>query len=63
VSVWDDRPAPPPITSARPWEAEGARVALVSCVQCGAALLLDPGNEFDVIDRHVSWHINLRARS
>jgi len=57
MSVTDDRPAPSPITSARAWTAEGARVALASCVMCGAALLLDPGNTLDVVDVHVAWHL------
>lgn len=26
----------------RAWPAEGARVGLVTCMRCGAALLLDP---------------------
>jgi hypothetical protein len=55
--VWDETPAPSPITSARAWEAEGARVALASCVICGAALLLDPGDTVGVVEVHVSWHL------
>jgi transcription elongation factor Elf1 len=36
--------------------AEGARVAIVSCETCGAALLLDPRETISVIDRHRAWH-------
>lgn len=40
----------------RAWEAEGARVGLVTCKTCGAALLLDPANDFNVFDLHNAWH-------
>ena len=36
--------------------AEGARVAILSCEECGAALLLDPRETISVIDRHRDWH-------
>lgn len=36
--------------------AEGARVAVVSCERCGAALLLDPRESISVMDRHRAWH-------
>jgi hypothetical protein len=52
-----EHPAPSPITPARAWQAEGARVALVSCVICGAALLLDPGDPISAVEVHVGWHL------
>lgn len=62
MSVWSERPDPSPITSARAWAAEGARVAIVSCRRCGAALLLDPGDEEPVVELHVAWHLDLDRR-
>jgi hypothetical protein len=44
-------------TSTRAWSAEGARVGLVTCRRCGAALLIDPADDFDVIQRHDEWHV------
>lgn len=57
MSVWDETPSASPITSARAWTAEGARVALVSCTVCGAALLLDPDDRIGVVEVHVAWHL------
>lgn len=44
--------------AATAWEAEGARVALVTCRRCGAAVLIDPR---DVASErgtvlHDAWH-------
>jgi len=36
--------------------AEGARVGFVTCEDCGAAILLDPREDFDPIKRHRAWH-------
>jgi hypothetical protein len=36
--------------------AEGARVALVSCERCGAAILLDPRDETGRMQQHLQWH-------
>lgn len=46
-------------TGARAWEAEGARVALVTCKLCGVALLLDPADEESPLKLHERWHTNL----
>lgn len=35
------------------WAAEGARVGIVTCLRCGAAILLDP-REFSV--DALTWH-------
>lgn len=37
-------------------EAEGARVGVTSCRVCGAAILLDPRDDFDNIAIHLAWH-------
>ena len=39
------------------WAAEGARVAMVTCSQCGAALLIDPRSNLDVMSLHMQWHL------
>jgi hypothetical protein len=55
----DGTPGPIPLSSvtpARAWSAEGARVAIATCLQCGASLLLDPSLDFDVVARHADWH-------
>lgn len=41
-------------TAATVVAAEGARVGLVTCSACGAALLLDP--DVDVLAAHRRWH-------
>lgn len=41
---------------ARAVAAEGARVGVTVCQLCGAALLLDIGVAFDVMERHTAWH-------
>lgn len=44
-------------TAATVLSAEGARVGIVSCLECGAALLLDPRDgDFDPVVRHIQWH-------
>jgi hypothetical protein len=43
-------------TNGTAWAAEGARVALVSCEQCGAALIIDPRDRIDVLTLHHEWH-------
>lgn len=46
-------------TSPRPFEAEGARVALVTCRTCGAAVLLDPADKDEGVNSvqlHSAWH-------
>ena len=36
--------------------AEGARVALLTCKECGAAILLDPRDDEDRPKQHAEWH-------
>lgn len=43
-------------TTYRAFAAEGARVGIFTCEMCGAALLLDPSQTFDVGERHAEWH-------
>lgn len=45
-------------TGYRPFVAEGARCGIITCEVCGAALLLDPSDQFDVKQRHREWHKN-----
>ncbi len=47
----------PDFTSYRAFLAEGARVAITSCMRCGVALLLDPENKVDVVNLHLEWHV------
>lgn len=51
----------PRYTAATAFSAEGARVGLTICKDCGSALLLDPRNEFDVLARHDVWHARIDA--
>lgn len=44
----------PDFTGIRPFE--GARVGLVSCHRCGAAVFFDPDDDFDTLLRHKAWH-------
>lgn len=44
-------------TYAVAWPAEGRRVALVICPDCGAALLVGAGDTLpDPLALHVDWH-------
>lgn len=43
-------------TLPRALEAEGARIGIITCEKCGAALVLDPDDEFEVQERHRDWH-------
>jgi hypothetical protein len=49
-----DRPAW--MTPATVVAAEGARIGLVTCLECGATLLLDPRSDIDVPRRHADYH-------
>lgn len=55
------RPRRPDVefTGARTFEAHGARVGLVTCKDCGAAILVDPSDTVDYVERHRRKH---RAR-
>lgn len=37
--------------------AEGARVILISCTRCGAAILRDPRDGIDTQAIHDAWHL------
>ncbi len=41
--------------------AEGARVAIVTCLTCGAALLVDPRDEVGSAELHNEWHEQIEA--
>jgi hypothetical protein len=43
-------------TPPRALAAEGARCGLVTCLWCGATLLLDPDSEMNVLVMHAEWH-------
>lgn len=49
-------------SAARPWAAEGARVALISCLLCGAAILIDPADETSSLETHTAWHKALEQK-
>lgn len=44
-------------TGQRVVSAEGARIGFVTCLTCGAAIVLDPADDFDPISRHTHWHL------
>lgn len=46
-------------SSATAWPAEGARVGLVTCLDCGAAILVDPRAIFDPMHAHDLFHDRL----
>lgn len=43
-------------TGYRPVPAEGARVGIMSCLTCGAAIVLDPADAIDMPALHTAWH-------
>lgn len=48
-------------TPPRHFTAEGARIALVTCLDCGAALTIDPDYFVDVKALHDAWHERLEG--
>lgn len=50
-------------TGTRAWAAEGARVALVTCLRCGAAILIDPSDKVDPLALHDAFHAPVDPRS
>jgi hypothetical protein len=50
-------------TPATAFDAEGARVAILTCEVCGAAVLFDPRESFLAVERHKAWHRVLDART
>lgn len=51
-----------PFTKATAFEAESARVAIITCVVCGAAILLDPRDDVNMRDLHDAWHQDLEFK-
>lgn len=51
---------PDDYTDATTFEVEGARVGIVICETCGAAILLDPRDETDRPKQHAEWHRSTR---
>ena len=49
-------------TSATAIQAEGARVGIVTCSRCGAAILLDPRDSFDTLKMHDDWHAMIEMK-
>lgn len=43
-------------TPATVFPAECARVGITTCKLCGAAVLIDSRDEFDVMQLHIDWH-------
>ena len=43
-------------TSATMIEAEGARIGIVTCKECGAAIMLDPRDTIYPLRQHHEWH-------
>lgn len=46
----------PHITALTVIAAEGARVGIATCLDCGTALLVDPRSEINVPYLHAEWH-------
>lgn len=43
-------------TKATAVQAEGARVGFVSCLICGAVVMLDPRDQISTRSLHLKWH-------
>lgn len=43
-------------TGYRAVQAEGARIGIAVCKRCGAAICIDPSDDFDAYALHDSWH-------
>ena len=46
-------------TPATTLSAEGARVGIATCLQCGAAILIDPRDDVNRARQHWAWHLTL----
>jgi hypothetical protein len=46
-------------TAARVVSAEGARIGIITCQQCGSAVLIDPADEIDAVQQHDQWHAHI----
>jgi hypothetical protein len=57
-SAWDEWLSP-----MRAVAAEGARIGFVTCLECGAALMLDPAAPISVPRLHADWHAAQNDRS
>jgi hypothetical protein len=51
-----EEPSPVLFTAARMVGAEGARVGLITCLLCGATILLDPDDSISALQLHTEWH-------
>ena len=49
--IFDDR-----FTRATALEAEGTRIGIVTCKECGAAIMLDPRDTIEPLRQHHEWH-------
>lgn len=45
-----------PFGKATQFEVVGAWVAVVSCDECGALILLDPRDDINELELHEEWH-------
>jgi transcription elongation factor Elf1 len=45
-----------PVSDATVVAAEGARIGIVTCMICGAAILIDPRDERSAVALHSEWH-------
>ena len=49
-------------TKATVFAAEGNRVGLVTCRQCGAVILLDDRDNENWLNKHAEWHAYVEGR-
>lgn len=52
-------PDPDHYTQLRIVAAEGARIGVLICRRCGAAVVLDPSDKFGADTLHDTWHAEL----
>ena len=60
ATPYDPKNDPDLFTGYRAFSAEGARVGIVTCKTCGAALLIDTSDDFDAVQIHHDWHSRQR---
>ena len=51
----------PEFSALRAVQAEGARIGLVTCGECGAALVIDPADKVSPVAVHSRWHHEVRT--
>lgn len=54
-------PMKPKLSALTCFAAEGARVGLTTCSECGCVLIIDPRDQYDTMAIHKEWHTQVKS--